>query len=317
MNKWDQKSRGHHACPTCYGPPSSRRGFLAGVGALGLAAAVPAVAVHGQTRPVLIDTHLHFYPPEYQKLWLGYEDARKQPHFPGQVAWTREKLIEDMDRNGIRTGILSVASTPGVWFDLGPAEAGRLARACNEYAADMMRDHPGRFGLFATRLKPRKRRPLGLAQPQTGVQVRGVEIVQCVQDVTNSVPLVADKATLVRLYLEPTSVSQPGQITAEIAWSRSGGGDTFLPALNSLRVDPGSPFSLREQREDIDKSLNFRLPAAAIGAGTLNLRISRIFQPGGGDLPAAAFNIAPVTFTAAPLLRSGQPPAPRCFAGVA
>lgn len=158
-------------------------------------------------------------------------------------------------------------------------------------------------GSGVPRLKPRKRRPLGLAQPQTGVQVRGVEIVQCVQDVTNSVPLVADKATLVRLYLEPTSVSQPGQITAEIAWSRSGGGDTFVPALNSLRVDPGSPFSLREQREDIDKSLNFRLPAAAIGAGTLNLRISRIFQPGGGDLPAAAFNIAPVTFAAAPPLR--------------
>ena len=101
MNKWDQKSRGHHACPTCYGPPSSRRGFLAGVGALGLASAIPAVAVHGQTKPALIDTHLHFYPPEYQKLWLGYEDARKQPHFPGQVAWTREKLVEDMDRNGI------------------------------------------------------------------------------------------------------------------------------------------------------------------------------------------------------------------------
>lgn len=147
---WDRKSGGHQRCSTCCGPSWSRRGFLAGVGALGLASAIPAVAVRGQTRPALIDTHLHFYPPEYQKLWLGYEDARKQPHFPGQVAWTREKLVEDMDRNGIRTGILSVASTPGVWFDLGPAEAGRLARTCNEYAADMMRDHPGRFGLFAT-----------------------------------------------------------------------------------------------------------------------------------------------------------------------
>src|ERR1700753_949152 len=59
-------------------------------------------------------------------------------------------MTEDMDRNAIRTGILSIASPPGVWFDVAPAVAGRLARACNEYAAEMMRDHPGRFGLFAT-----------------------------------------------------------------------------------------------------------------------------------------------------------------------
>ena len=150
MNTRDSKPREYHSCCTCCGPSSSRRGFLAGLGALGVASVVPTVAARGQTKPTLIDTHLHFYPPEYQKLWLDYEDARKQPHFPGQVAWTRSKVVEDMDRNGIRAGILSLASTPGVWFDVGPAEAGRLARACNEYAAEMMRDHPGRFGLFAT-----------------------------------------------------------------------------------------------------------------------------------------------------------------------
>ena len=141
----------HSSACICCGPSSSRRGFLAGLGALGLASALPTVAARAQAKPELIDTHIHFYPPEYQKLWLGYEDAHKQPHFPGQVAWTRDKMVEDMDRSGIRTGVLSIASTPGVWFDLGPAEAGRIARACNEYAADMMRDHPGRVGLLATR----------------------------------------------------------------------------------------------------------------------------------------------------------------------
>src|SRR5258706_15196169 len=55
-----------------------------------------------------------------------------------------------MDQSGVRAGLLSVACTPGVWFDVGAAEAGRLARACNEYAVEMMPDHPGRFGLFAT-----------------------------------------------------------------------------------------------------------------------------------------------------------------------
>jgi predicted TIM-barrel fold metal-dependent hydrolase len=140
-------TREHHSC--C-GPSSSRRGFLAGLGALGLASALPNRASRAQTKPELIDTHIHFYPPEYQKLWLAYEDAHKQPHFPGQVAWTRDRMLEDMDKSGIRTGVLSIASTPGVWFDVGPAQAGRIARSCNEYAAEMMRDHPGRFGLFAT-----------------------------------------------------------------------------------------------------------------------------------------------------------------------
>jgi len=62
MNMWNRTSGGHRPCPIC-GPSWSRRGFIAGVGALGLASAIPTVAVHGQTKPALIDTHLHFYPP--------------------------------------------------------------------------------------------------------------------------------------------------------------------------------------------------------------------------------------------------------------
>jgi predicted TIM-barrel fold metal-dependent hydrolase len=46
--------------------------------------------------------------------------------------------------------VLSLASTPGVWFDLGAEKANQLARGCNDFAAEMMRDNPGRFGLFAT-----------------------------------------------------------------------------------------------------------------------------------------------------------------------
>ncbi len=107
------------------------------------------MGVHPATEPAAIDTHLHFFPPEYQKLWLDYEDARKQPHFPSQVAWTPGRMIEEMDRHGVRTGVLSLASTPGVWFDLGADAAGRIARACNDYAAEMVRGNPKRFGLFA------------------------------------------------------------------------------------------------------------------------------------------------------------------------
>ena len=54
-----------------------------------------------------------------------------------------------MDQAGIRVAVLSMASTPGVWFNLG-AEKASLARDCNDFAAEMMRENPGRFGLFAT-----------------------------------------------------------------------------------------------------------------------------------------------------------------------
>src|ERR1700680_4254476 len=82
------------------GMSSSRRQFLAGMAASGTAAMLPMTA-RAQGAPALIDTHHHFYPPEYQKLWLDWEDQRKMPHFAGQLAWSKAKAIEDMDQAGI------------------------------------------------------------------------------------------------------------------------------------------------------------------------------------------------------------------------
>ena len=84
----------------------SRRQFAAALVTLGGAAMVPRIAYGGE-EPTLIDTHHHFYPPEYQKAWLDWEESRKVPHFATQVAWTREKSLEEMDKAGIRTAILA------------------------------------------------------------------------------------------------------------------------------------------------------------------------------------------------------------------
>jgi 6-methylsalicylate decarboxylase len=52
-----------------------------------------------------------------------------------------------MDDNGVATAIVSITN-PGIWF--GDVQAARsLARHCNEYAAQLIRDYPGRFGFFA------------------------------------------------------------------------------------------------------------------------------------------------------------------------
>ena len=129
---------------------SSRRQFLAGAAAIGAAALLPAGETPAQAASVkLIDTHHHFYPPAYQKTQIDWEDQRKIPHFGTQSAWTRDNDIEAMDKNGITTSILSLASTPGVWFDTGAEKAHDMARLCCDFAAEMVRDHPGRYGLFA------------------------------------------------------------------------------------------------------------------------------------------------------------------------
>ncbi len=130
----------------------SRRQFIGALGALGAAqltacASGGAAAAGGGT---LIDTHHHFYAPEYQKAWLDWEDKRNIPHFQQQLGWSRAKSLEDLDKAGVRTAMLSLASTPGVWFDAPLPEVIRMSRLCNDYGADMVRSTPGRFGLFAT-----------------------------------------------------------------------------------------------------------------------------------------------------------------------
>jgi 6-methylsalicylate decarboxylase len=149
MINFHPRSRHVSGCTCCENTQLSRRRFVGGAIAMGTAAILPATPAAARER-MLIDTHHHFYPPEYQKLWLDWEDQRKIPHFAGQVAWSKAKALEDMDQAGIHVGVLSIASTPGVWFNFDAEKASRLAHDCNEFAAEMMRDYPGRFGLFAT-----------------------------------------------------------------------------------------------------------------------------------------------------------------------
>lgn len=129
---------------------ASRRGFLAGAAAAGAAAWLSQRQAGGRSAaPKLIDTHHHFYPPAYQKAWAGCEDQRKLPHLGVQLAWSRDKAFEEMDKAGITTGVLSLPSTPGVWFDGEAGTAHKMALLCCDFAAEMVRDHPGRYGLFA------------------------------------------------------------------------------------------------------------------------------------------------------------------------
>jgi predicted TIM-barrel fold metal-dependent hydrolase len=121
-----------------------RREFLAGLGAAGLTALAPCVLRGAQARPAphRIDVHYHYSSPAFV--------AAVRPRNTGQTVlldWNPAKAIEDMDRDGVATSIVST-SEPGVWFGDDVA-ARRLAREQNEYGARLMADYPGRFGLFA------------------------------------------------------------------------------------------------------------------------------------------------------------------------
>jgi 6-methylsalicylate decarboxylase len=53
-----------------------------------------------------------------------------------------------MDRHGIATAVTSI-SAPGLWFGDMAADDAALP-PCNDYAARLRRDHPKRFGVFAS-----------------------------------------------------------------------------------------------------------------------------------------------------------------------
>jgi len=98
--------------------------------------------------PRIIDTHHHIYPPRYvaQNLPRLLADATVLPASAYQ-SWTPSLAIEQMDKAGIASAVTSITS-PGIWFDDGEKARAR-ARDCNEFGAMMMRDFPGRFGMFA------------------------------------------------------------------------------------------------------------------------------------------------------------------------
>ena len=96
-----------------------------------------------------IDTHHHIVPPAYAH-WL-HGKAMTAGGLP-IPAWSVAGSLDLMDGQGTRAAVLSV-STPGVHLG-DDAEARRMAREVNEFAAEVVRQAPGRFGFFATLTLP-------------------------------------------------------------------------------------------------------------------------------------------------------------------
>jgi predicted TIM-barrel fold metal-dependent hydrolase len=89
-----------------------------------------------------IDVHFHPTPPDSMK---NRGDIGAAP----RKAWTMEKSLADMEKGGVAKSMLSLPHPASTWTQ--GIETGRqTAREWNDHLAQLARDHPGRFGVFAT-----------------------------------------------------------------------------------------------------------------------------------------------------------------------
>jgi hypothetical protein len=142
----------------------------------------------------------------------------------------------------------------------------------------------------------------------SGFLFKGLDVIQTIQDPNNSVPLISNKRTLVRVYLGTSgSTGIIRGVGATLSACRpavegSAVCGSFLPDLQSLNaVAVDSSADVASMRSDLSKTLNFELPPDWTNAGLIHFQISHL-QVGntvltlpctGCDNPNPAFPIFP------------------------
>jgi hypothetical protein len=123
------------------------------------------------------------------------------------------------------------------------------------------------------------------AGPKPKARLDSIEITQAIQDLNETVPLVARKRTIVRVYLG----LQSGALTVEgeLRVSRTSHGPwVAVPSMGIAHLD-GSRHgttlaNLRSRRDTLDYSLNFRLPPKLTAQGTIWVKLHKVREVGSG-----------------------------------
>src|SRR5690606_4274253 len=135
-------------------PELTRRRTFKLAAATGLAAAATTVpvpvrdAAASPRRPSYgrIDTHHHAVPPKMRQ-WAVEQGIIPPDDVPSWAKWTLEETLATMEANNIAMGVASAPVPPEIFEDRKTADSG--VRVCNESLAELVRDHPSRFGFFA------------------------------------------------------------------------------------------------------------------------------------------------------------------------
>jgi len=134
------------------------------------------------------------------------------------------------------------------------------------------------------------------------IDLDALEVVQAIQNVSQTVPLVAGKITYARAY-----VTDPGPdshtIKGVLRVTPAGGVPVDIASTSALKTSSNQ--TLRTRRETLSNSLNFILPNAAIAAGNLHLELLSLTDTVTGS-PLGCNGCSAgrdVTFATSPVLR--------------
>jgi predicted TIM-barrel fold metal-dependent hydrolase len=217
--------------------------------------------------PARIDVHQHIVPP----VWAQVLDAHGMDSGGWAIpAWSAGDAITMMDQQGIATGVLSVTA-PGVHLG-DDAEARTLARAVNEYGAEMAKDHPDRIGSFASVPLP--------------------DVDGALEEATYALDtLGADGVVL----MSNAHGRYLGDADFEPLWAELDRRHTVVfihPAQPPMPLLPGTPAPLADYVFDTTRTaLNMVLNG--VMSRYLNLKV--ILSHGGGFLPYAAYRFSGLT----------------------
>jgi hypothetical protein len=108
----------------------------------------------------------------------------------------------------------------------------------------------------------------------------GLEVVQATQDIRNSVPLVANKPTIVRAYLSVQGAPTVNGVTASLT-ATPPAGSPLPPLLHSSNaIVVGATADLAAQRLNYTASLNFVIPREWTDGRTLHLQVAKLYVEG-------------------------------------
>ncbi|WP_030263623.1 amidohydrolase family protein [Streptomyces violens] len=219
--------------------------------------------------PARIDVHQHIVPPAWARTLAAQGLDSGGWAIPD---WSQKSAITMMDQQGIATGVLSVTA-PGVHLG-DDAQARDLARAVNEYGAEVVKDHPDRFGHFAS-------------VPLPDVDAAVAEAVHALDT------LHADGVVL----MSNAGGRYLGDPDFEPLWAeldRRAANVFVHPAQPPMPLLPGTPAPLADYVFDTTRSA-LNLVLNGVMSRYTNVRV--ILSHGGGFLPYAAYRFSGLTST--------------------